>query len=78
MAALKKIRKKYFDDYIWYDPKNDKIWIGRPDVKWGNKPWQWHIISSDTWIQGPVYKVPKNFVEIDRVEEMSLFDEVRL
>lgn len=62
--------KKFFDDYIFYDPKKDEIWIGRPDTKVNNEPWEFFLLSGDkvTRTKGK----PKHLIEIDRVPEFSI------
>ena len=66
-----KTRKKFFDDRVLYDPKTNKIWIGRPDTKTNNEPWDFFFRSGDVcfWsTKGP----PKRWVEISREPEFSI------
>lgn len=68
------MKKKFFDDYILYCPKENKIWLARPDVNWG-KGWEWFMTD------GKAAKYPKakpELIEIDRMPEMSMFDRVKL
>jgi len=62
-----------FDDFIWYEPKKNKIWIGRRDTKWSNEPWSWWIISNNGgYLRGKVFGPPNDFVEIAREPEMTI------
>lgn len=63
-----------FDDFVWYDPKKDRIWIGRRDTKTSPHPWEWWIISSGKggWLGNRIYGPPKHFVEIAREPEMTI------
>ena len=68
-----KERKRFFDDRIWYDKKEDRIWIGRPDIRITPKPWEWWIISNDgKYLGTKCYGPPKHFVEIAREPEMTI------
>lgn len=67
-----KERKRFFDDRIWFDPKKNKIWIGRPDVKSGGEPWQWWITTRGEHISGKYFGPPKHFIEIARAPEFTI------
>jgi hypothetical protein len=64
------VRKKFFDDRIFYCPATNLIWIGRPDTKTQGQPWQW-FIRNENIVMRP-FKVPTGFIEIDRVPEYSI------
>ena len=69
-----KQRKRFFDDRIWYDPIEDRIWIGRPDSRMAPDPWDWWITSNDGRFMGPerCFGPPEHFIEIAREPEMSI------
>lgn len=65
------MRKKFFDDRIFYDRRQNLIFVGRPDSKTQGEPWQWIMVSKDRFFRP--HKIPDNFVEIGREPEFSMF-----
>lgn len=64
------MKKRFFDDYIFYDPRTNRIWIGRPATKTSGEPWQWFMLSADR-VMRPHGK-PKHMIEIGRDSEFAL------
>lgn len=65
-------RKSFFDDRVFYDPKQNTIWIGRPDTKWSKEPWDWFLWSPGKRIPYKNFGPPKHFVEIGREPAMTI------
>lgn len=68
-------RKKFFDDRVIYDTRNDCIWVGGPDYKEENKPWTFWFTNGDdcfSVLGDPSKNRLKHWVEIDRQDERTL------
>lgn len=65
-----KERKSFFDDRVYYSPKKDQIYMGRPDTRAGNGPWEFWITDLKECFRplGP----PKDMIELGREYEMTL------
>lgn len=68
------MRKKFFDDRVLFDPKTNEIWIGRPDTKCSDEPWQWFLITKrrGRCVCERSIGLPARFVELAREPEFSI------
>lgn len=68
------MRKKFFDDRIFYDPKRNELWVARPDTKWCDcGEWQWFLFNGKKVLR-PHGKIefPNGLIEVAREPEFSI------